>query len=734
MSKLPLRILGYTDKESVAPGEDINFFISSPERGKFQARILRLICGDDGPDGPGFKADPIETNVDGSYEARHQPIHCGSYAIVNDPAAFQAPALTLDAMVWPTLPGNGNAQVILGNFDASAQEGYALYLDENGLLSFRAGPKPSIRIARPMLARHWYHVTASFDASTGAVMLRQRRLLDYALSDAIDSAAGSLGEVAAANAAARPFLIAGWKEGDRVVAHFNGKIDSPRVFAGALGLNALAELEPQAKTGQPLIAAWDFSREMTTTCVVDVSGNDRHGELINLPTRAMKGWSWDGSEGNWQHKPGHYGAIHFHDDDLYDCAWDTDFTLKVPEGLKSGVYFAEIVQKAHDLILTDRIPFYVRPPRDRATSALALLIPTASYLAYSNSQAAARWELSTGNFTVLNLVDRYLTENPELGLSVYDTHSDGSGVCYSSRLRPVLNMRPGGVLWQLSADTHITDWLEAKRIPYDVITDEDLHHEGIDLLQKYKCVMTGSHPEYYTLEMLDAVRQFTQQGGRLIYLGANGFYWRVAYRASLPGVLEHRRAEDGMRAWISEPGEYHMSFTGELSGLWQRSGRPPQMLVGTGFTAQGFNMATYYERTPDSFHPRAEFIFQGIGENERIGDFGLLGGGAAGWEIDRADPLLGTAPHTLVLAVASEFSPSYHWVKEEMGHTHSSINGDSCPQIRCDMTYFETPNGGAVFSTSSISWAGSLSHNNYENNVSTITENVVRRFSNPVPL
>jgi len=44
------------------------------------------------------------------------------------------------------------------------------------------------------------------------------------------------------------------------------------------------------------------------------------------------------------------------------------------------------------------------------------------------------------------------------------------------------------------------------------------------------------------------------------------------------------------------------------------------------------------------------------------------------------------------------------------------------------MLFYETPAGGAVFSTSSISWSGSLSHNNYKNNVSKITANVLERF------
>jgi N,N-dimethylformamidase len=54
--------------------------------------------------------------------------------------------------------------------------------------------------------------------------------------------------------------------------------------------------------------------------------------------------------------------------------------------------------------------------------------------------------------------------------------------------------------------------------------------------------------------------------------------------------------------------------------------------------------------------------------------------------------------------------------------------------VKADLVFFETPKGGAVFSVSSISWAGSLAHQGYDNNVSRITENVVRRFLDPKAL
>src|SRR5262249_12503879 len=153
-----------------------------------------------------------------------------------------------------------------------------------------------------------------------------------------------------------------------------------------------------------------------------------------------------------------------------------------------------------------------------------------------------------GNFTSIDAATLFLHEHPQYGCSLYDRHSDGSGVCYSSRLRPILNMRPRGRLWQLPADTHITDWLEHKSIAFDVITEDDLDAEGEALLLRYRCVMTGTHPEYPSKRMIDAYAAFQGNGGRFIYMGGNGFYWRTSYHPTLPGVIEMRRAEDGIRS------------------------------------------------------------------------------------------------------------------------------------------------------------------------------------------
>ncbi len=116
-----------------------------------------------------------------------------------------------------------------------------------------------------------------------------------------------------------------------------------------------------------------------------------------------------------------------------------------------------------------------------------------------------------------------------------------------------------------------------------------------------------------------------------------------------------------------------------------------------------------------------------------IGDFGLIGGGAAGLELDRADYALGTPPNLLVLASSENHTDLILVVTEEVNVMTPDLTGSQNELVRADLAFFETPAGGAVFSTGSIAWCGSLSHNGYDNNVARITGNVLRRFLDPTP-
>ena len=54
----------------------------------------------------------------------------------------------------------------------------------------------------------------------------------------------------------------------------------------------------------------------------------------------------------------------------------------------------------------------------------------------------------------------------------------------------------GSGVRHLPADLYLLDWLEQMGHRYDVITDEDLHAEGLQLLAPYRVVLTPTHPEY----------------------------------------------------------------------------------------------------------------------------------------------------------------------------------------------------------------------------------------------
>jgi N,N-dimethylformamidase len=381
------------------------------------------------------------------------------------------------------------------------------------------------------------------------------------------------------------------------------------------------------------------------------------------------------------------------------------------------------------------VVFYVRPPRRGPRASIAFLASTATYLCYSNYRARMRpgpAELYIGALPTVDTTDLLLMHHPELGGSTYDVHSDGSGVCHVSRRRPLVNVRPTGRLWNLLLDLCLLDWLEAHELPYDVITDDDLHAEGLPLLQDYAVVLTGCHPEYYSREMLDALAAYLGRGGRLMYMGGNGFYWRVSYPASHPGLIEMRRAEDGTRAWVESVGEYYHSSTGEYGGLWRRQGRAPNVLAGVGFVAQGFDRSSYYRRTEAGHDPRARFIFEGIAEDV-LGDFGLFGDGAAGLELDAFNTALGSPPWALVVASSENHSNAFQLVNEEMNVSFAGADGQFSAAVRADMVFYEHPAGGAVFSTGSIAYVGSLGHAHHANNISRLTLNVLRRFLDPSP-
>ena len=104
--------------------------------------------------------------------------------------------------------------------------------------------------------------------------------------------------------------------------------------------------------------------------------------------------------------------------------------------------------------------------------------------------------------------------------------------------------------------------------------------------------------------------------------------------------------------------------------------------------------------------------------------------------MDRYDIEFGTPHEAYLLAHSEGHTNLMLQVNEEIHFSVRGYHGGGTenPMVRADMIYYKTPNDGALFAPGSLSWCGSLSHNNYNNNVSRITENAIRGFLKEGPL
>ncbi len=745
-----ISITGYTDKVSVAPGEEVCFQVSVENSATADFEIVRLIHGDEHPDGPGFMEEVLPSSISGSHPVRKQFVDTGNAIVVEDPSGKLAPngPLTIWGYVFPTTPTKGR-QVLLGRFSLSETAGYALGLTAEGRLAFWVGDGTDTDeiVSDITLVHHtWYFVAASYDPSSGRAILHHEAV--------INPYNGRLGRVAPFDhtssveqklrvrptTPSSPFMWAAAQNsapvrGDFKDFVFNGKIDRSGVIGSALSLDEVAQLRAGERVG-PAIAEWDttegYGPDGIDDIVRDVSGSGLDGQGIQRPVRAMTGYNWSGKHDDWRVAPGEYGGIAFHDDAVMDCGWEPTVTWRVPEGTRSGVYAARI--KAGET--EDHVVFFIRPTAP--TAPILYLMPTNSYLAYANEMIVHHVPVGQAigsHPAVLEDREADYYQDPRYGRSTYDHWTDGAGVCYSSWKRPILNIRPKwrssaiGTVWQLPRDLSLIAWLDRYEYDYDVATDHDLATNP-DLLKGYQVILTGSHPEYWSEQGLNDLEDYIAEGGRLMYLGGNGFYWVVSYRDGEPEFMEVRKGEAGMRAWQSEPGEYYHQTSAERGGIWRNRARPPQKLTGVGFTTQGFDECHPYHRMPDSYHKSVSWIFDGV-EGEVFGDFGLALGGAAGLETERYDLELGTPPHTRLLASSTSWSDNYATVTEDILFNHPGMLGTQSPTVRADMTYFTAANDGGVFSTGSIAWMSALPCFGFENNVSQIMKNVLDAFKKP---
>ena len=370
-------IIGYVDPLIVSPGGRVAVKISCGQP-TFTSKVLRILAGHDHPDAPPISHHLIEGIPEQSHQGKLQFSRIGSSIRIpswSDEDLSHVDTLSISFWCQASLPHTSQEQFLFSSVDQAASSGFACLIDEFGSLRVRVGGSQKIQeisLCIKLLKGEWVHVTLSIHRLNKKVKVevgRQAKLADLGVGPQIFHEEGDLVDNVDI-VSGQALVIASDSVETRVASHrmksatFNGKIDGFKIEATSAG---------KVET----LLDFDFSIGIPTDEVRDVSGKNHHGTLINTPARAVTGHDWDASQVDWTHASYGYGAIHFHDDDLDDAAWDTSFELQIPPDLRSGCYGVHI----DDGVTIDIIPFFVRSdPNVEDPPPVALIMPTFTYI------------------------------------------------------------------------------------------------------------------------------------------------------------------------------------------------------------------------------------------------------------------------------------------------------------------------------------------------------------------
>ena len=436
-----MNIIGYTDPMTVTPGETVAVKVSA--RSEYRAELVRLIHGDQNCNGPGFKTQTISTPVEGEYPGREQSIHVGSFITVPDAGPLQLPeGFTLAAWIYPTTPHNGT-QGLLTKWNPVSHAGYGLFIDEKACLSLWIGDGRAdhrFSNALPLRAAQWYFIAASYDGKSTAHLIQQPQ----SIWTRADSDAESTHRVSA-NPAKNdaPVIIAACASPDSTpFYYYNGKIESPAIYDTPLEDKELHQLRNHgtAALNRKPVAAWDFTRDFGTDLATEVSSNALHGRVVNMPARAMTGHAWNGERKSTliTHRINTARSI------------STMTTWKMSHGKPTSNWLFPRILKAvymhficaQQTRMRTMCRFWFVRPKARRMHRLPCSCLRHLTLAYGNENfRPSDTDLAPNQHPDISK-DRYDYARQHQLRCCYDKHNDGSGVCYASRLRPIVDLRP----------------------------------------------------------------------------------------------------------------------------------------------------------------------------------------------------------------------------------------------------------------------------------------------------
>jgi N,N-dimethylformamidase len=245
------------------------------------------------------------------------------------------------------------------------------------------------------------------------------------------------------------------------------------------------------------------------------------------------------------------------------------------------------------------------------------------------------------------------------------------------------------------AEWRLLAWLEREGHGYDVYSESQLHDGTLDL-DAYKVLIISAHPEYWSRDMYFRVKSWVhERGGRFMYLGGNGLNCEVIFLEQDRMKLNNYMPDEGgaFRYFDSELGR-------DVDSRFDRTVESEASLLGVAMTETGIMTSAPY-RAIQTDH----WVFAGTGiqNGDLFGTESLherCPGGASGHETDKMSPA--SPKETVLLA-----------------------KGTNPDDGGAEMTIYELPNGGAVFSAGSITYPAALL---VDPAISRITATVLGRF------
>jgi hypothetical protein len=217
----------------------------------------------------------------------------------------------------------------------------------------------------------------------------------------------------------------------------------------------------------------------------------------------------------------------------------------------SGVYYAQLTAPG------DRVGYatFVLRPKHLGAHAVAIVMPTQTWQAY--------------NF------------RDDDGNGVPNTWYAGGST--ASLSRPFLNR--GVPPHYKYYDHKFMSWVNLTRGGADYLSDADLNGtSGAKLRKAYQLLIFEGHHEYVTQHEYDAVTNYRDRGGNLIFLSANNFFWKITISGNVMTRIAKWRDLGRSEAALIGVAYYHNDL-GEHRGPWvvrPAAKKLPWLIVGTG--------------------------------------------------------------------------------------------------------------------------------------------------------